>query len=189
MRSKCPAAVGIVLASCALAQNGAGPPAGRPIYFLKDDMHAQWCAYASETRFKAQVQSLRAMIVGQVDYTNGHASALHITEADETGDWAVNDDYALDGRGNIRALKRMINIIPEDTSEQQLFIVKDGRAIPQGGSSRELRSGKPTQKRVDWFQPPPVITSLKALPFSGLVTSKQQTVWSKGEDCVPDSRK
>lgn len=99
--------------SWAFAQNGANQTTGKTIYFLKDDPHKQWCGYASESRFKAQVQSLKAMIVGAADYTSGRISTIQVTETDETGDWAVNDEYMFDANEKIQSLKRTINIIPE----------------------------------------------------------------------------
>jgi len=171
----------------AFAQRGASGSAGKAIYFLRDDAHEQWCGYADESRLKARVQPLHAMVVGRADYTDGRVSAVRLTEVDETGDWAVNDDYGLDARERIQSLKRTISILPEDTSEEQLFVIRDGRANRQRSTYRELSSGRPAQKHVDWFEPPPVVTSLQAFPFSALIARTQQAVWSKGEVCLSDS--
>ena len=170
----------------AFGQSGGGR---KVVYFLQDDVHTQWCGYSSETAFKAQVQPLRAMIVGKVDYTDSRPSTIQVTETDETGDWAVNDEYALDASGRVQALKRTINILPEDMSEQQAFVIRDGKADLQRSTYRELRSGKPTEKRVSWFEPPPVVTSVHAFPFSALITGKQQAVWASGRACVPGAGK
>jgi len=104
---------------------------------------------------------------------------------DETGDWAVNDEYTLDESETIRSLKRTINIIPEDNSEEQLFLIKNGKAIKQSSTHRELRTSKPAKGTVNWFEAPRVITEIKAFPFATLITKKQQVVWSTGEVCVP----
>ena len=179
----------ILLLGGAFAQSSANRPKGRVLYFLKDNTHRQWCGYGNESQFKAQIQSVGAMVVGRVDYTNGHVSAVHVTQADETGDWAVNDEYSLDDHEKIRTLKRTINIIPEDTSEEQLFLISNGKAIKRRSIYRELRTGKQTQKSVDWFESPPVITDLPAFDFSALVVGKRQAVWSNGEACVPENSK
>lgn len=178
-----------MLVGWACAQIGASGSAGNAVYFLKDDVHRQWCGYARESRFKVQVQPLRAMVVGKVDYTNGRVSAVHVTETDETGDWAVNDEYALDSSEEVKTLKRTINILPEDLSEEQLFVIENGKAVQQRNNHRDLRTGKPTQRSVSWFEPPPVITSLQAFPFSPLVVGKQQAVWSGGEFCISEGAK
>jgi hypothetical protein len=179
------------LLGVALAQSGVNPDTGKKVYFLNDDSHNQWCGYASESRLKAQVQTLRAMVVGGVDYKNGRVSVVHVTEADETGDWAVNDEYTFDENEKIRNLKRTINIIPEDSSEEQLFVIESGKAIKRRSTHRALRTGKPIQAQntPDWFEPPPVITELKAFPFATLISGRQQAVWSTGEVCIPGRAK
>lgn len=127
-----------LLLGLAFAQRGADLNTGTKVYFLNDDSHKQWCGYASESRLKTQIQTLRAMIVGEADYKNDRVYAIHITEVDETGDWAVNDEYTdeytLDESETIRSLKRTINIIPEDNSEEQLFLIKNGKVIKQSST-------------------------------------------------------
>jgi hypothetical protein len=79
----------------AFAQSGENGTTGKTIYFLKDDSHKQWCGYASESRFKSQIQALVAMVVGGADYMGGRISRVGVTETDETGDWGVVDDYTI----------------------------------------------------------------------------------------------
>ena len=177
-----------LLLGLALAQRDVELDTGKKVYFLKDDSHKQWCGYSSESLLKTQVQVLMAMVVGAVDYKDDRVSAVHVTEVDETGDWAVNDEYTLDAN-EIQSLKRTINIIPEDNSEEQLFRISNGKAIKQQSTNRELRTGKPTQNTVSWFKSPPVITEIKAFPFATLITGKQHAVWSTGAVCIPESAK
>ena len=83
----------------------------------------------------------------------------------------------------------MINILPEDNSEEQLFLISNGKAIKQRSTNRELRTGRLTQKSIGWFEAPPVITEIKAFPFAALIAGKQQVVWATGEVCVSESAK
>lgn len=154
------------------------------VYFLRDDSHKQWCGYASESQFKAQIQSLQALTVGGANYEDGHLSTVRVTETDETGDWAVNDEYTFDKSGKIQTLKRTINILPEDNSEEQFFIIRNEKAIKQRSTYRELSTGKATRKTVNWFHAPPVVTKIEAFPFSLLIDSKRIEVWSKGSACI-----
>jgi len=169
----------------AFAQVGENRITGKTVYFLKDDSHKQWCGYASESRFKSQIQALVAMVVGGADYTNGRISRVRITETDETRDWAVNDDYTISNSGKIQSLKRIINILPENNSEEQLFLIQNGKAIKQRSIFHALGIGKTPQKSVDWFKASPVVTSIGEFPFSSLVESKRTEVWSKGDTCIP----
>jgi hypothetical protein len=171
----------------AFAQGGpGGTTEGKTVYFLKDSAHKQWCAYASESQLRTQVQSLRAMVVGGVDYVGGRVSAVHVTQSDETGDWAVNDDYSVDEAGKIQRLRRTINILPEDNSEEQVFLLASATPFLQSSTHRELRTGKPTQKTVGWFHAPPVVASLRAFPFAALIGGGRQDAWANGTACVPD---
>jgi hypothetical protein len=62
-----PILIAIMLVSLALAQSDANWATGKAVYFLKDDARKQWCGYASESKFKAQIESLKAMVVGEMD--------------------------------------------------------------------------------------------------------------------------
>jgi hypothetical protein len=110
-------------------------------------------------------------------------SEIHVTQTDQTGDWAVNDEYILDQNERLQTLKRTINIIPEDTSEKQMFQIKNGKAVKQSSRQTDLRSGEATQKSVDWFHEPPVITNMRGFLFLPL-SDKRREVWSRGEACV-----
>lgn len=169
---------------CAFVQSDASQLAEKTVYFLKDDLHAQWCGYANESQFKAEIQALNAFVAGGADYTNGHLSRVRVTETDETGDWAVNDEYICDTKVEIQTLKRTINILPEDTSEEQLFFIRNGKAVKQHSAYHELRTGKATQKSVGWFQAPPVITTIQAFPFSPLLGGKRPEILSSGMACT-----
>jgi hypothetical protein len=168
----------------AFAPSGENGITGKTVYFLKDDSHKQWCGYASESRFKSQIQALVARVVGGADYTGGRISRVRVTETDETDDWAVNDDYTISNNGKIKTLKRTINILPENNSEEQLFLIQNGKAIKQRSIFHALGMGKTPQKSVDWFKAPPVVTNIGAFPFSALIGSKRTEVWSKGDTCI-----
>jgi hypothetical protein len=178
-------ATAAVFLSLGLAESNEKGATGKAVYFLKDDSHKQWCAYASESRFKAQIQSLRALVVGGADYADGRLLTIRLTETDETGDWAVNDEYTVNGSGKIQTLKRTVNILPEDSSEEQLFVIEKGSAVKQRSVYHELRTGKVTQKPVNWFQAPAVITDAEAFPFLPLIGSRRNEVWSRGSLCIP----
>lgn len=173
-----------VFSATAFAQSGKDA-AATTVYFLEDPSGMQWCGYASRVRMEQQTQTLMAMVNGAADYRGRRLSTIKVSESDETGDWAVNDEYTIGPRGNVQTIRRTINIIPEDNSEEQLFDVRDGKIIKRKDSRRELRSGKPTEKTVDWFQPPRLISAVDSFPFSVLITTLKQSVLSKGELCVP----
>lgn len=167
-----------------LGQKSASQITVRTIYFLKDDASKQWCGYASESKFKDQIRLLRALDVGAADFQHFSLSTVHWTQTDETGDWAVNDEYSLNNKQEIRTLNRTINILPERLSEEQSFIIRDHTVIQQSDEHYELGTRQTTQKSVDWFKAPPVFTEVRYLPFSPLIVSKKSEIWSKGVACI-----
>ena len=169
----------------AFAQSGENGMIGKTVYYLKDDSNKQWCGYTSESRFKAQIQALAARVVGDTEYADGRILTVHLFETDETGDWGVYDEYSASKSGELRGLKRTINILPEHVSEEQVFLIQNGKAIKQRSTFRDLDTGKPIQKSVDWFKAPPVVKGIDAFPFSALIGRKRIEVWSKGEVCIP----
>ncbi len=173
----------------AMAQNGARRPMEKRIYVLQDETHRLWCGYATESRFRVQVQTLKAPIVGTIDYSGGRVVAISLTQTDETGDWAVNDEYTLDAAGDVLTLRRKTNIIPEDISEEQAFRVSNGKATLRSSAYRLLSSGMPTDKRVDWFEPPSVIMKLRDFPFTSLLTVSRQDMLRVGGTCVAGNLK
>jgi hypothetical protein len=174
----------LVLLSSMFMQGGSPQTAAKTIYLLEDAEHQQWCAFSSESGWKSQVNSLSAMRVATVDYVNDHISVVHITEEDETGDWIVYDHYSFDKSGALQKLKRTMNILPGNRSEEQVFLVQDGKTIKQSTISRDLSTGKPTAPSNDWLPDVPIITSVQAFPFSSLIGSKRLEIWSKGKACI-----
>jgi hypothetical protein len=92
----------MLFASWACAQSGSNMPVGTAVYFLKDEMHRQWCRYARQSELKAHIRAVRAMTVGNVEYKNGRVFTIRVREQDETGDWEVQDEYTVDSAGKIR---------------------------------------------------------------------------------------
>jgi len=174
-----------VVLNLAFGPSGQNQKAGKTLYFLKDELSQQWCGYSSETEFKAQVQERSAYVVGGADYADGHIVAVRFTQADDTGDWTVNDEYTLNTYGNITSLKRMIHIVSDDSSEEQRFIIKNGKVVPKSSVLRKLHLGSASQKSVSGFDAPRVITTTTDFPFWELMGSKGDAVWSKGSVCVP----
>jgi hypothetical protein len=152
------------------------------MYVLEDKANGQWCGYANERAFESKVNSLSSMHVATVDYEDDHVLTLKITEEDETGDWSVHDEYSVDS-GEIRQLKRTINVIPGNRSLEEVFHIRNGRAKKDRTVSRELGTNKLAPSSNIWLPNLPVITTLHAFPFVRLLENKSDEVWSKGSSC------
>ena len=174
----------LALFGCVFAK--AEPPkSAKKIYLLADTEHQQWCAFSSEATWKSEVKSLSSMRVTTVDYVDGRVTTIRVTEEDETGDWIVYDHYSLDESGMLRKLKRTINVLPGDRSEEQVFLIQGEKSRKQSSTSRTLSTGKPISPSKDWLPEVPIVTSLHVFPFSPLLDAeKLDEIRSKGKACV-----
>src|SRR3954465_7773238 len=129
-----------------LTISGASPESvksvGQSMYLLEDAQGQRWCAYRSQAAWKSAVDSLQALDVARVEYRNEHSSAVNFTQQDEAGDWIVYDRYSLGENGRLNQLRRKINIIPGDVSEEQVFEINDERANKISTVRRKLSTGK-----------------------------------------------
>jgi hypothetical protein len=147
---------------------------------VKEGPSSQWCAYTSMALFESEAKRLRPLTVGEVTYRNAVISAIHIEESDESGDWGLSDDYDLDERGTVRTVKRALHVIPGDIDRDEVWIVKNGKAILQKRVIRE--GGKVTAHPDNWAPDVPVRTTLSAFPFASLVR-RREAIAGNGTAC------
>jgi hypothetical protein len=141
-------------------------------FFLEDVRENQWCAFESETTWRAAVQSTGAMTVGTIEYSGDHLSQIDVTETDESGDWTVYDHYFLDNRAQIIKLSRLVNVLPGDRSVLEDFAIGDRKARKTGTTAKQLSTGRPlTSPEPVWLPDLPVETRTKMFPFSALFGS------------------
>jgi hypothetical protein len=158
----------------------------RDVYYLQDQANHQWCAYKDRDDWKSAVQLLTARTAGGLVYSGGRLATVHVSQTDESGDWAVFDAYSVDPSRKIGEIIRRINIIPDRTSETQVFVVRNGRAVKQSSIVVDLETRKPGPKPVQWLRPDPVVTRIEAFPFAALI-GKHKEIWAVGKVCVADS--
>lgn len=140
------AALGLMQAKQSSNSQPQSPQASSRVYFLEDPMwtpyrddsnvgdafklgaERRWCGYASESELEAGVGNLRPMKTGSVEYRGNVISAIHLDQADESGDWEASDDYTLDTQGQVLTLHRKFTLIPGDISVDETWSVRDGKA-------------------------------------------------------------
>ena len=159
-----------------------GQPSAKTLYLLEDDKHDQWCAFREETEWKAEVEALSALVVATANYVDRHLSAVDVTEQDEAGDWIVYDHYSLDHTGQISKLKRTINLLPGDRSENDVFLMVSGTPKKESAASRKLSTGEPVSGADVWLPNVPITTRVEAFPFFPLISSPGTE--SKAKSCV-----
>jgi hypothetical protein len=177
----------LFLLSAVVVYGALAQSTGKRLFLLEDAEHHQWCAYGSESEWTTEVKSLTALVVATLEYTGDHVSKIAVTEEDEAGDWTVYDHYLIDEKGQIRELKRTINILPGDRSEDETYLVLDGKAKKQASDSRRLstKEALPGQKEKVWLPEVPIITRVQDFPFVSLILEKHPELSSSGKVCVP----
>lgn len=173
---------------CLIFQSGCvwGQQKASKLFFLEDTENGQWCAFDKEPAWNKSVQATEAMTVGALTYVNGHLSRIDVTEAGESGDWIVYDNYFIDEKGLVTRLSRLINTLPDDRSVSQEFLIHKGTPIKTKVSERELGSGKLlTPSEPAWLPDIPIRTELQQFPFSGLVARPDMD--ANGRACIASS--
>ena len=135
----------LLLPCFALTQVKSGQIASKEMFFRKDVPLNQWCAYKSETDWRTEMDPFQPETIGGVEYVSDHVSVVHVTTTDQSGDWAIYDDYSFDKNERLQSLKRTINVLPGRLSEEQVFRIQAGKAIQEKSTISELGTGKPTQ--------------------------------------------
>jgi len=165
-----------------------GQPSAKTLYLLEDDKHEQWCAFREEREWKAEVESVSALVVATATYVDGRLSVLEVTQQDEAGDWIVYDHYSLDQSGRISKLKRTINVLPGDRSEDEVFLMVSGSPKKESAARRKLSTGEPVSGPDVWLPDVPIKTRIEAFPFFPLINSAGTELRSKAKSCAQASQ-
>lgn len=178
---------GVTLALLLGSASGTDAHRSSQSFLLEDAKQERWCAYGNKSLWTSDVQSFAASVVATVEYSGDHLSKISVTEEDEAGDWIVYDHYAVGEKGNILGLNRIINILPGDRSEEETYIVVNGKAKKQSSISRKLSTKEvlTVQKEKDWLPDVPIVTRLSDFPFASLIIGKRVRVSLSEKKCVP----
>jgi len=161
----------------------AGQTILKRLFLLQDSGHQQWCAYRTESDWAAEVKSLSSPVVGSLEYADGRVSKISLTEEDDTGDWIVYDEYALNKNGGIEAARRTFNIIADDRSIEVTYAIKDGKAREEAKTSRRLSTKEILPSQKDWLPGVPVVTRVQDFPFFPILADKHPEAWLNGRTC------
>jgi len=151
---------------------------------LADTATSRWCAYSNPVAWKAAAESAHALTSGVVEFKRGRVAVIKLVEDGESGDWLVYSTYMVDSAGAIRRLNRMINDLPTQSSLDQRFVIRNGRAILLSAKNHDLHTRKPTGPPSDWVPDLPIATTLQAFGFFPLIERDLNEVRSRGELCT-----
>jgi hypothetical protein len=157
----------------------------KKLFLLSDDHRKEWCAYASESTWKSQVELSGAGTVATLDFSSGHITLIDVTTEDEAGDWAVFDHYSLTDAGELQQLRRKVNILPGDRSVAETYTITERKARLQNRTTTSLSTGEKLKNAEEWLPEVRVVTRLSDFPFAALTTLKYSDVLSKSKICAP----
>ncbi len=155
------------------------------LFLINDLETGRWCGFKDELGWKKEQENSPALVVGRVDVTKGKITRLSVTKYDETGDWAVFDVYSISASGQISGLKRTINVLPSNRSEEEVWVVHDGKATKTQTASRSLRTLRPITPTPIDLPDVPIVTELKNFDFWPLLADQGRGIISKGRACTP----
>lgn len=170
-----------------LLSSAIGQGASRKVFLLQDPQQHQWCAYTQESQWTSDVKSADSLTIATVEYSGGHISKIDLTENDEAGDWVVYDHYSTDGRGQLHQLKRTVNILPGDRTEDVTYLIQNGKARSLTHKVRSLSTKEPlaAKNREEWLPKVLIVKRLEDFPFFPLL-SKTPTLRPNGKVCLAE---
>ena len=173
-----------VLCGQSAVQKPSGKRVSNELFLVNDEQRNEWCAYANESLWKSQVDTVGADTVATLSFFETHLTSIEVTTQDETGDWLMIDHYTLGTAGDIKQLQRRANILPGDRSVSETFSITNGKAKLEKRDTTSLTPGQKLTSTEDWVPPVPIVTRLEDFPFAPLTALKHSEVNSKGKICA-----
>ncbi len=145
--------------------------------------HGQWCSYASRAAWQKASDDNYLFVSASAHLAGGKVQSLMYFRSDESGDWAVIDNYSFKN-GEVFSLTRTYN-----TFDKQRVV--DTFSARHGGLVRTSRryfslDDKPVKPRkgVDYDAHMPAYARLDAMPFFPIVFERPKS----GAVCRPAGR-
>jgi hypothetical protein len=145
------------------------------------------CGYTSEHEWAQVPKEKDVEFTAMVDSADGVVAAVLVQRYTE--DTTTYDEYAVSKDGNIRRLKRILDVIPERVSREQIWDIRGGQAFKVSELWMEFKTHKPRgpDKDLDDLVETPIIVRISDFPFNLLITDKHPERWTGGVRCVPGS--
>jgi hypothetical protein len=175
---------GFICMTTLVGQQDSADKKAHVVYVLKDDSVGKWCAYSDKERFERAIADLPSFIAASGLYRMGALESMYVKHSDQTGDWEVIDRYELDHKGRIIRIARRVNIIPDNTSEEQIIIVRNGSVTSKRIAYHDLKTDRSVGRFYSWLTPPPVVTRIENFPFARLLPWRKPTSIVAARTCV-----
>ncbi len=155
------------------------------VFILQDALNKSWCAFISESAWKAAARRTSPDFIVVADKSRGELSTIYITSNSE--DARTSDEYSIGPGGSLMALKRLTDDITDRMTREQHWAIRRGRLYKTFEVWRQFDTNvrvKPAPERVSWLAEYPIIHRLQDFPFAALLSDKHAEVWQDGRRCV-----
>ena len=134
----------------------------------------QWCSYPSELAWQ-KASDAALMSDSASAYVSGNTvQSLRIFRSDQSGEWALTDDYALKD-SQVLGLTRTFNSFEKGRVVDD-FVLKDGKLVRTSRRYFTMYDQPMTPKKgVDYDAHAPIYARLDAMPFYPVVFDKPGT--------------
>jgi hypothetical protein len=177
----------LLVAILALA-TGSTAKAENRIFVLERPESGQLCGFINERQW-AQFPRERNDIdvVAVVSLADGVVASILVERYSE--DTATYDEYSVDRKGNIDRLKRTFDVVPDRITREQIWSIRDGKAVKTSESWMEFKTHRPIapHKEIEDFGTSPIIFRVMDFPFYPLIIDGHPDRWPSGSYCIPGS--
>ncbi|HVO97672.1 MAG TPA: hypothetical protein VMT15_06375 [Bryobacteraceae bacterium] len=168
-----------------MANPSASAQEGSRIFILEVPQSGLLCGYTTEREWAKIPQEKNPTFVAVVDSTSGIVSSILVERLTE--DTAIYDEYSIDRNGNVRQLKRKLDVIPDRITREETWTIRGGSAVKTSESWMEYKTHRPIDPDKDLADlgKTPIMLRARDFPFSLLVADRHPERWLGGTRCVP----
>ena len=194
--------VWIALAT-SLAWVSVGQVPQRSLFLYLDGQTQQWCVYHSEDAFTAAREKVEEYQAAVIQYEGERPVSVGVTEWNESGDWAVYDDYSLTDMGELSELTRYYDQHMGGFTEKTIYGIVAGESQVKTQAFLDLETQEPlagnpgarvetivtdgkAERWLDYFPIHiiPVVTRVTDFPFKSILRGEHPEVWEREPVCV-----
>jgi hypothetical protein len=176
------------LAAMLALANGSTAKAENRIFVLERPESGLLCGFVSEHQWAQFPREKNDVdIVAVASRVDGVVSSILVERFTE--DTATYDEYSIDRKGNINRLKRTFDVVPDRVTREQIWSIRDGKAVKTSESWMEFKTHRPIapHKEIEDFGTSPIILRMADFPFYSLIIDRHPERWPSGNLCIPGS--
>jgi hypothetical protein len=128
---------------------------------------------------------VKATTLVDVKYSNGRVTTIKVTQWAGSGDWTVEDEYAVDANQRLRSLARVFEDISLGITQDSTYRIQSGKVAKEKSASHASRTGEPAADLTEGDLPDlPIVTDVHSFDFWPFIArDDSREIRSKGRVC------